>query len=145
MGTIFTAAWSAELPADMTPVGISRSVPRRRRGYRRVRALEPGDWFKSVQPLKYLERYNTEILSKLDPEVIAAALFSCGDKPVMLCFEAAADVHAGTKWCHRHIAAQWLEDTLGLLIEEVGFPDLDRFKFLRAMGIMPPSYRRHAK
>ena len=51
----------------------------------------------------------------------------------MLCWEAAHDCHAGSKWCHRHLAAQWLEDRLGIEVQEVGFPNLDRFAYLRKL------------
>jgi hypothetical protein len=65
--SIWTASWFAKLPADATPVGISRGVPRGRAGYRRLRELEPGEWFKSVPPEQYLALYR-EILEHLDPE-----------------------------------------------------------------------------
>ena len=58
----------------------------------------------------------------------------------MLCWEAAHDCHAGRKWCHRHIAAQWLEDRLGIEVQEVGFPNLDRFAYLRELDIPIPNY-----
>lgn len=64
--------------------------------------------------------------------------------PVMLCWEGAHDCHAGSKWCHRHLAAQWLEDRLGIEVHEVGFPNLDRFAYLRNLGIASPSYRTSA-
>ncbi len=37
--------------------------------------------------------------------------------------------------CHRHIVAQWLEDSLGIAVPEVGHPNLDRFACLRLQGI----------
>jgi hypothetical protein len=64
--------------------------------------------------------------------------------PGMLCWEAAYDCHAGSKWCHRHLAAQWLEDRLGIEVQEVGSPNLDRFIYLRNLGIPAPSYRTSA-
>lgn len=117
MPQIMTASWFAKLPADGTPVGISRGVPRREAGYRRLRDLEPGPWFKSVSPRKYLSLYR-QILDCLDPRAIRDRLLGFGDLPVMLCWESASDCHHGTKWCHRHLVAQWLEDRLGIEVPE---------------------------
>jgi hypothetical protein len=58
----------------------------------------------------------------------------------MLCWEAANDCDSGRKWCHRHLAAQWLEDRLGIEVEEIGFPDLERFACLRKIGVPTPEY-----
>jgi hypothetical protein len=138
---IYTASWFTKLPEGFTRVGISRGSPRgAKKGYHKIMALAPGPWFKSVTPDKYLELYSA-VLAKLDPQETADALHHCGENPVMLCFESAADVHAGRKWCHRHLAAKWLEDKLGITIEEVGHPELDRFAFLRARGINLPQFR----
>jgi hypothetical protein len=82
-----------------------------------------------------------EILDRLDPTEIYDRLVAFGDRPVMLCWETASDCHSGKTFCHRHLVAQWLEDSLGIEIEEVGHPRLDRFAFLRAQGIEPPDYR----
>jgi hypothetical protein len=142
---IYTASWFTRLPPGFVRVGISRSVPRgQKKGYYRIRALEPGSWFKSVTPEKYLGLY-AEILGKLDPNDAVEALYHCGENPVMLCYESPSDIQAGVKWCHRHLAAQWLEDCLGIKVEEVGHPALDRFAFLRGRGIADPYYQRAPK
>jgi hypothetical protein len=137
---ILTASWRATLPELAVPVGISRGTPRRMRGCRRLRALEPGPWFRSVAPKRYLELYRG-ILDQLDPAEIYDLLIAFGDYPVMLCWESASDCDSGKTFCHRHLVAQWLEDRLGILVEEVGHPKLDRFAFLRAQGITAPDYR----
>jgi hypothetical protein len=139
--SIWTASWFAKLPADATPVGISRGVPRGRAGYRRLREPEPGEWFKSVPPERYLAVYR-EILERLDPAAIRDRLLAFGGKPVMLCFERADDINSGSKWCHRHIVATWLEDTLGIAVPEVAHPSLDRFAYLRTRGIDSPRFGR---
>jgi hypothetical protein len=144
MRQIMTASWSARLPAKVVRVGISRCVPRGQAGYQRLRELEPGSWFKSVSPQRYLALYG-EILARLDPEEVRDRLFGLGDIPVMLCWEKAQDCDAGKVWCHRHLAAQWLEDRLGIQVHEVGFPDLDRFAYLRSLGIPVPSYRQRTR
>jgi hypothetical protein len=134
-----TASWFAKLPPGATPVGISRGVPRGKSGYSRLRELEPGPWFKSVTPERYLVLYG-EMLGLLDPCEIRNHLFSLGDTPIMLCWENAHDCNSGHRWCHRHLAAQWLEDCLGIKVQEIGFPELARFSYLRKLGITAPSY-----
>lgn len=140
MPAILTASWSAQLPAGATAIGISRGTPRGRAGFRRLPALFPGPWFRSVPPKTYLRRY-AEILARLDPAAIRDRLLTLGPTPVMLCFETAADIHIGRCFCHRHLVAQWLEDRLAIAVPEVGHPGLDRFAHLRALGIAPPRFR----
>jgi hypothetical protein len=140
MRKILTASWFAKLPTNSVAVGISRGVPRGRSGYYRLRALEPGPWFRSVPPAEYLKRYR-DILDRLDPAEIRDRLLAFGGAPVMLCYESAADCQSGHKWCHRHLAAQWLEDRLGITVEEAGHPKLDRFAHLRALGIAAPTFK----
>jgi hypothetical protein len=140
MPKILTASWSTKLPTGAVPVGISRGTPRRRGGYRRLRALEPGIWFRTVPPARYIELYR-DILDRLDPAEIYDQLLSYGDCPVMLCWESASDCHSGRAWCHRHLAALWLESRLGIEVREVGYPNLDRFAFLRKHGLPAPTFR----
>jgi hypothetical protein len=139
MSTIRTASWFARLPAGAVPVSASRGAPRGKKGFQSIRELQPGPWFKSVTPRRYLELY-TQILDILDPCEVQDRLLSLGETPVLLCWESAADCHAGKRWCHRHVAAQWLEDRLGIAVEEVGHPKLDRFALLRNAGIPAPDF-----
>jgi hypothetical protein len=140
MNQIWTASWSTIVPEDAIPVGISRGTPRRKGGFRRLRELEPGPWFRTVAPNTYLELYG-DLLRRLDPGEVRDRLFSFGAMPVLLCFERAEDIHSGTHYCHWHLVAQWLEDRLGIEVPEVGHPQLDRFGHLVALGIKPPNYR----
>lgn len=139
MPQILTACWFAKLPPGATPVSVSRGVPRGKAGYHRLRELEPGPWFKAVSPDEYLVRYG-KILDRLDPDAIRDNLLRYGNLPVMLCWENAHECHSGKVWCHRHLAAQWLEDRLGIEVQEVGFPNLDRFAYLRQFDIPTPRY-----
>lgn len=141
MPQIFTASWRADLPASVVRVGISRSAPRSIRGYHRFRALEPGPWFRSASPARYLEHYR-EILDRLDPAAIYDRLLASGDRPAMLCWERACEVQSGKTFCHRHLVAQWLEDRLGISVCEFDHPHLDRFGYLKAIGIGAPNYSR---
>jgi hypothetical protein len=80
MPQILTASWFARLAANATPVGVSRGTPRGKAGYRRLRELEPGPWFKSVSPEQYLALYG-EILARLDPAEVYERLLSLGEIP----------------------------------------------------------------
>lgn len=93
MAQVLTASWSAILPTGAVRVGISRGTPRRGGGYRRVRALEPGPWFRTVTPARYLDLYR-EILDRLDPAEIHDQLLSYGDCPVLLCWESLRAAYA---------------------------------------------------
>ena len=143
--TIKTASWFTKLPADHLRVGISRGTPRgQAAGYRHYTALNPGDWFKSSTIPDYLALYGA-LLEQLDPERVVRDLLALdpGKVPVLLCFENPTAIAKGECWCHRHLVAQWLEDRLGILIEEVAHPTLDRFAKLRAEHVEPP--RSHSR
>ena len=139
--TIWTSSWSTKLPAGHTRVRISRGGPGwlPAGSYKSYSALFPGKWFKTASPQEYLDLYN-EILTKLDPHRVAEDLEALGPNPTLLCYESPKDIIAGTHWCHRSIAAQWLEDSLDIKVEEVGHPDLPRFRYLGSQHIAAPSY-----
>ncbi len=91
------------------------------------KALAPN--FKLINSLKkkliseesFLKSY-MEQLSELNPKTVFEHLnLVTGDfEPVMMC-------HCGkTKFCHRHIAAQWLQDNLGVRIIEHEVPYFER-------------------
>lgn len=92
-----------------------------------------------MSPPEYLKLYN-EILDKLDPRKVVSDLEALGQNPTILCWESGKDIDAGFKWCHRSVAAQWLEDTIGIKVAEVNWPALKRFAFLRSQHMQPPSY-----
>ncbi len=141
---IKTASWSAKLPPGHVRVGISRGTPRgMTAGYRMFRRLAPGPWFNSVGAEEYLRRYRQEVLGRLDPASVADELVSMvpdGYVPVLCCYEGAATIAAGATWCHRHLAAQWLEDRLGIAVEEVGAPRFNRWGFFDAERLPQPSF-----
>jgi hypothetical protein len=141
--TIWTAAWPTKLPPGHTRVRISRGGPRwlPAGSYKSYSALFPAPWFKSVSPQEYLDLYNA-ILAKLDPRRVVDDLEVFGPNPTMLCFESAKDIEAGICYCHRHVAAQWLEDSLSIKVEEVGHPDLPRFRYLQGKHFAPSYVRR---
>lgn len=146
MITIKTGSWFAETPADHIKIGISRGSPRgMAAGYRLYRALAPGAWFNSVSIEEYARRYYDEILRHKSPRAIVEAIekLADGKTPVLCCYESASQIHHGATFCHRHFAAKWLEDSLGIRIDEVGAPEqFDRWMKLRSEGLEPPSYPR---
>ena len=58
----------------------------------------------------YTKSYYEEVLNKLNPKEVYEDL---GEDAILLCWEGAG------KFCHRRIVAKWLEDSLGIKIEEV--------------------------
>lgn len=58
----------------------------------------------------YYEAYHDEVLDELDAQEVYDEL---GEDAVLLCWE------SSEKFCHRHIVANWLEDELGIVIEEL--------------------------
>lgn len=137
---IHTSTWFAKLPKGYSRVGISLYPPRGFKGsHYKIQQLAPGRWYNSVPPAHYLELYNA-ILRALDPQKIVDALFACGPNPVMCCFESPVDIAAGTKFCHRHLAAKWLTDVTGLPVKEIDHPDLYPFKVFDRLTIPIPTY-----
>jgi hypothetical protein len=121
--TIYTAHWQAKLPQGHTRVRISRGGPRwlPAGSYKSYSAFFPGKWFKSAGIPRPLQRHPCETRSQA----------RCG--------------RAGGLWSvskGRHIAAQWLEDSLGIKVEEVGHPDLSRSRYLRGEHFAPSYVRR---
>jgi hypothetical protein len=99
-------------------ISIARRAPRFFKGPS-FKPLAPGPWFNSVDKTRYVELYKTEILSKLDPASIWEALSDLAGEaePVLLCWE--KPPFAGDNYCHRRMAAEWLENALGESIPEI--------------------------
>ena len=139
---LMTSSWFTPLdPNRYQRVGISRGVPRNAAaGYRRYTKLNPGPWFNSVSPDRYLEPYNAEVLGVLEPSIVVDELHAMADGkiPVMLCFEPATP---GEQWCHRGIVAAWLFDNLGLEVCEYG---QEKEGFGWSHPKLHPSFRRPA-
>jgi hypothetical protein len=98
-------------------ISIARFPPRNTpAGFKVYRALAPGSWFNSVEIDEYLERFHAAILAPLDPEAVWDELhrLAAPHEPVLV---AASEV-PGHDFCHRRIVAEWLEEKLGMQIEE---------------------------
>lgn len=124
---ILTSSWFTPLPDDHLRIGTSRASPRDiGSGYRTLRALAPGPWFRSCPtPEKYRERYFDEVLRHLDPARTVAKVSAIADgrTPVLVCFEPPDAVATGRGWCHRALISAWLFDALQLEVRELGMED----------------------
>src|ERR1700730_14197091 len=123
MAQLKTGSWYAKIPDDHIRISISRGPPRGIGGYRTYRELAPGPWFNSVPPGEYLTRYE-QLLNALDPRETVSQIgaLAGGKVPVLCCFETIAKIAAGETFCHRSLAARWLEHHLSITIEEIGAP-----------------------
>jgi hypothetical protein len=88
-------------------------------GFRVYRPLAPGPWFRSVGYDEYCRLY-AEILAKLDPQQTWDELHALAapHEPILLCWEVPPFV-VPANWCHRRLAADWLEQALGVEVPEL--------------------------
>ena len=69
------------------------------------------------KPKEYEKRYREEILKYISPHEVYLVLLRIAneeqtDKVVLLCYE------SPEKFCHRHIVAKWLNESLGIKVSE---------------------------
>lgn len=125
---MFTSYFGAvkQLPPDLVPVSIARWPPRGWKGRREIRLAPKPAMLKMLR-----EDYDREfeaILADLNPEEIFTAL---GENAVLLCWE------PPNVWCHRRRVAEWLEEALGIVVPEWGFPRGDSLAY-RILPESPP-------
>jgi len=103
-------------------ISISRGNPENIDGYKFYRNLNPGPWFKDKEFKDvnlYRNKYHEDILSKLDPQQTWDELHKLVENenhcPVLLCYE---KLNKKNEWCHRRMAAEWLQTELGVIIPE---------------------------
>lgn len=77
----------------------------------------PADIIKIEDEELYTKLYYEKVLNKLNPQEVYKEL---GDNAVLLCYEKWADIEKSKTFCHRRIVAKWLEDNLGIKVEELG-------------------------
>lgn len=67
----------------------------------------------------YIERYQTEVLDKLDPIQVVTDFKQFGDDIALLCYE------TPVQFCHRFLISKWLNTKIkGLYVREYGYdPD----------------------
>lgn len=76
----------------------------------------PAEIIKIKDEALYTKIYYEKVLSKLNPQQVFEEL---GDNSVLLCYEKYADIEQGTTFCHRRMVAKWLEDNLGIKVDEL--------------------------
>lgn len=105
--TSYFAKYTSEKP-NLVPISIARSAPTGYTGYV-YRAFAPtaeilANWKVNHDEAAYIEAYQRNVLDKLDPQKVLKELHqrSVGKDIVLLCWE------SSEKFCHRHLAAEWL-------------------------------------
>ena len=77
----------------------------------------PADIIKIEDEKFYTKLYYEKVLNKLNPKQVYEEL---GDNAVLLCYESWESIKSGKAFCHRRIVAKWLEEKLGIKVEELG-------------------------
>ncbi|HZZ32388.1 MAG TPA: hypothetical protein VFE10_10380 [Phenylobacterium sp.] len=123
-----TGSWTTVGPVRGR-IGISLGSPRRQAaGYRLYRPLAPAGDMLRMSYEGYYPRYQ-EILAALDPQKVWDEVHALAGvdgqgrqiEPILLCFE--VPPWSENNWCHRRMAAKYLEGALGVSIPELGFED----------------------
>lgn len=76
----------------------------------------------------YTKLYYEQVLNKLNPKEVYEEL---GENAVLLCYESWDSIKSGKATCHRRIVAKWLEDSLGITVEELGNESKNKTEQLR--------------
>ena len=107
-------------PMDMIPISICGKAPAWYDGIQYKKLAPKYGFFKQWQVTHdndyYIEHFNSEVLSPLNPEEIVNELsrLSNGKDVVLICYEKPTD------FCHRHLVAQWLDEH-GIYCEELHY------------------------
>jgi hypothetical protein len=91
-------------------VAISQGVPGWYKG-RRYMALAPPRWLLKARDPELFDREYRKQLESLDAKQVAEEL---GPNAILLCWE------SFNVRCHRWLVAEWLEETLGIIVPELG-------------------------
>jgi len=107
-----TSYFSSKLWRGKNAVAISQGMPKWYKG-REYKALAPSWELVMIKDTEeYTRRYRNEVLNRLDPKKVYKDL---GDDAILLCWEKPGE------FCHRRLVAEWLEETLGIEVPELGF------------------------
>ncbi len=102
-------------------ISIARWAPRNTpAGFRIYKPLAPRREMLKMTLEQYRRIYVGEILAALDPQVVVDDLHRLAGEaePILLCWER-PPLGPGNE-CHRHMVAEWLAETLGLDMPEIG-------------------------
>lgn len=97
-----------KLPANIIPIAICGTCPYWYKGLQ-YKKLAPSysiltEWLKNHDEKLYIERFNSEVLNKLNCDDVISDLLemSNGNDVALICYEKPTD------FCHRHLVATWL-------------------------------------
>ena len=102
------------IPNSLRPVSIARGTPRWFRGPRYEPLAPEWEWLRASRE-EYDQAFRRR-LNQLDPHRVYQEL---GGNAVLLCW---CKHNAG---CHRRLVAEWLEESLGIVIPELGYSRSD--------------------
>ena len=91
-------------------VAISRGIPPWYTGKRCIDLAPSWELLKVKDPEEYERRYKDEVLSKLHPLHVLAAL---EEDSILLCWEKPGE------FCHRRLVAEWLEKQFHIEVPEL--------------------------
>ena len=106
----------------LIPVGISGKIPDGFTGSRYQQLAPKYDWWKRWHDEHmsndwFVEKYYETVLNQLNPALVLSDLQKIGKDIILLCYE------TPEKFCHRHLAAEWLNKKLNLNICEFKLPE----------------------
>lgn len=101
----------------LIPISIAGKAPEFYKGVQYRKFAPSWDIFSKwkngeIDNFQYTERFNKEILGRLNKEEVKQFLNSFKTDIILLCYEKSGD------FCHRHIVADWIETELGKRVEE---------------------------
>lgn len=115
---IYTSYFSKikNLPKDFIPVSISLYPPKGWAGYC-YKKLSPSFNILNEYKIKndkdlYINRFNSEILSKLNIDEVLKELSNFGENIVLVCYEKSEN------FCHRHLVANWIGNVKEMTYED---------------------------
>ena len=93
----------------LIPVGISGKIPDGFNGLKYQKLAPKYDWWHEWHDKKlsndwFKQKYYETVLNPLDPVAIVQELEALGKDIILLCYE------TPEKFCHRHLAAEWLNN-----------------------------------
>ena len=117
---IYTGYWAKLKEYEqngLIPVGISGKIPDGFNGARYQQLAPKYSWWKQWHDEHmsndwFVQKYYETVLNQLNPVAVLNDLQKIGKDIVLLCYE------TPEKFCHRHIAAQWLKEKTGIDICE---------------------------
>jgi hypothetical protein len=106
---MITTSNFAKSGSNPDAVAISQGVPRFYNG-RRYMPLAPPRWLLKAKDPELFDREYRKQLEALDAKQVAGDL---GPDAILLCWE------SFNARCHRRLAAEWLEEKLGIVVPEL--------------------------